>query len=426
MILIDEKSRDRVEFALDELIKLTKISSQGSIEHTDNFKYLQCLYILSHAIKIDVIKEYDFKENLIRTSFNIFRKDNNLSFNRFKEVIKQQINQSLNASKKSFHVLFQLNIKPDMFNRKKLYSICGDKIHCHTWRYINSNFAFDKFTKDAEYRISTFRSISLDDFAWFEVIGEGKHIGECFSSAYKKFELFRAILNFSNNAYVIHNQSGDRSYLNSFLPSPFYVIFNPDKSYNQFRYELTEFKYKTVNLMIHFKPTVFKKLLALFLIKPSEDSLKWLILEAVSKYGTSLDSLEWDTNFLKLWQVLELITFQSEKTSIKNVGDKIKLIFGQQKIWNYTIDIMCELRNSLVHKGNFPGEGLGKLNILKFLVENCIFHLIQLSHHFKSESDLEMFHQLLSQPSGNLKKQINIANKIIKFRGTKIKARNAN
>jgi hypothetical protein len=157
----------------------------------------------------------------------------------------------------------------------------------------------------------------------------------------------------------------------------------------------------------------------LFKTDPIENSLQKLISEALLKYGQSLDSLDWEDNFLKLWRVLELITFYPELNSIEKSANRIKIIYSRSPLWKYNIDSICDLRNMLVHKGIYPGEGVEQLSILKVIVENWIWQLVIFCRHFKNVGDLRIFYELDSVTTENLKKKIKVIEKILEFRKSK-------
>ncbi len=413
-IFCKDKDKERVEFALKELTKI--VSPDGVVNGMDFLKRDQCKSILDFSIRINGLEGSGKKEEIIENAFLKIRRENKYSAESFANALKHEINLILDKNIEKFHILFLLNIDTSVFKNKRHFAICNNKLYCRTQKYILKNFDLNQFNTEANYLIDALPSSSLSLFEFFEYISEGGDGEEAFRNAYQDFELFRAILNFSDNFGVCKYSYNEEIHINSFLPSYFYLIFDSKYNYQDYRYTREKFTYKKLKLSPHFKPTLFKKLINMFLAKPSDNSLKRLILEAIIGYSQALDSLELESNFLRLWQILELITFSSEESSIKNATNKVKLLFNQKPLWNYTLDWICQQRNELVHKGNFPEEGLKNLNILKYIVDQCLYQLIIFNKYFSDKSDLQLFYELESEPYGSLKKRVKVINKIIKFR----------
>ena len=409
MIEIEIKDNKKVEFALEELKKTI---------HDDVFQLSLCQNILLFSIDIKGIKKIEDKLNLLLASVSRFQKYTLHSIEEFKKAILEEIEARKGSQPEIFHIIFYLNIERSSIEKKRFFTLRGNKLFSRTYSFINRNFNFKKFTAEARpYYLEPQIPFRTSQFQPFECIVSGRNAGEAFWKAFDIFELFRAILNFSNNFCVISFQMGGRTHLNAFLPSPFCLVYNSKKEYLHFRYELSRYKYKTFNRpSSHFRPNVFELLLRIFRNEYKDESMEGIISESLYHYGKALDSLDWETNFLKLWRILELITFYSEESTIKLTGSRVKLLFNQTLKWDYAIDSLCSLRNQLVHKGNFPEEGLGQLCILKFIAENVIWTLVFMRKDFKDRASLDIFYKYGFSPTGDLRKKISVINKILTFR----------
>jgi hypothetical protein len=375
--------------------------------------------ILLFAVDIKGVERIDTKKSILLSAISRFSGYKDHSLASFKKAVNKEINERRKAKKKTFSIIFLLNIDKRYIIRKRIFKINGRVLRHRSHRYILRNYNLSKFVKEAKLHsknIGIKIPFNPNMFQHIECKVTARTATEAFWKAYEDFELLRAIINFSNNFGILTKQFGTRNHLNSFLPSPFYLVFSENNRYEHFRYELVNYKYKVPKLSLHYKEKVFNKLISVCEKEVSANSLRNLVLESLTKYGQALDSLEWESNFLKLWRVLELITFYSEESSIKSTGNRIKLLFGQSPFWNYNIDSICELRNSLVHKGIFPEEGLDHLVILKYIVEQAIWQLFILCKYFKEQSELRLFYEHNSSGSGNLQKEIRVIRKILRFR----------
>ncbi|MCK9614977.1 MAG: hypothetical protein M0R48_05680 [Candidatus Omnitrophica bacterium] len=409
MIQIEIKDNKKVEFALEELKKTV---------HDNVFHHSLCSNILLFNVDIKGIKKIRERLNLLLVSISRFQKYTSHSIEDFKRAILEEIEARKGIKPEVFRFIFYLNIERSSIEKKRFFALRGSKLFSRTHSFIDRNFNLEKFIAESRLYVNVKIPPSPAMFQPFECIVSGRNDGEAFWKAFDIFELFRAILNFSNNFGVISVHFGSRhAYLNSFLPSPFCLVYNSKREYLHFRYDLIEYKYKTFNRTgAFFKPEVFRLLLKVFRDEIKEESIEVIILEALFHYVKALDSLEWETDFLKLWRILEVITFYSEESTIKLTGNRIKLLFHQTPKWNYVIDFLCSLRNELVHKGNFPEEGSDQVSALKFIVENAISILISMRKDFKDKAALRLFYENDSSGTGDLRKKISVIKKILAYR----------
>jgi hypothetical protein len=100
-----------------------------------------------------------------------------------------------------------------------------------------------------------------------------------------------------------------------------------------------------------------------------DKSTEKLLVEALQKYGRALDTDEWRLTFLELWQILELLTLQSnEQLNMKQVLSRINCLLNQNELIKDLLAMLYETRNRLVHEGHFSHRR--GLEMVRYLLNN--------------------------------------------------------
>ena len=400
--IIDE---EKVRFALETLKKST-------YSNIVDYEFRKNILLFSVDICSAEIKSFEDKVYVLNNALDKFKNKKIFSIASFEKCISEAINDKKKSTLRTFSVLFFLNADKSLVERKRHFNILGNKIYPRTWKYIEKNFEINKFEMELKKHntLNVKFPGKLNNFLIFEIKSNAIRPDEAFQKAYEVFEVFRGIINFSNNCLTFSKSFGpvnNRSPINSFLPSPFCPFFDSARRYINFKYTLEKHYYNNAKRTKLKSLNIFQDLLSYFKSPSSEKSINKLLEEVIINYGQSLDSLDWESDFLKLWRILELITFYSENTTIKQTVNKLKLLFGQANHFvNYSLDIVSYIRNLFVHKGFFPEEGFGQIQILKLIVEEALLRLFYHAKNFKSQLDLQIFYKHYSNGIGPLNKYI--------------------
>jgi hypothetical protein len=147
--------------------------------------------------------------------------------------------------------------------------------------------------------------------------------------------------------------------------------------------------------------------------------IRGLVVDAMIKYGEGLETDEWSRAFLVLWQVLEVLTLQSEgRMNMAEIGDRIALLLGQHQQERDLLAALAETRNKLVHVGTYPDEyGLDEMQWLKGIVEDSIDSLMsRWAPRLKTRQDLRLLYGSLGLGDTELKQRIRVNGAVLSWR----------
>lgn len=265
---VNFKDEKKIEFALRELTRgVQKMLFDDDI----------CRNILISAVDIKGVKFVDQKKSILLSAVSRFSKYKKKTLVNFKKAINSEVNFRNKSKKKNFSVILFLNIDRRMISSKKRYfTILGRKLFVRNFRYINRNFNRDKARREALSNSGALSTkVPLDRFMFqpIEIKVPARSNLEAFWDSYEKFEVFRGILNFSNNFCCISHQYGWRGHLNSFLPLPIYEVYESGGEFSSIGYEIGKYNYKKLKFGRSFKPMIFNELLKAFKVELKDESL---------------------------------------------------------------------------------------------------------------------------------------------------------
>ena len=126
-------------------------------------------------------------------------------------------------------------------------------------------------------------------------------------------------------------------------------------------------------------------------------STRELIVEAFHKYGLALDSAIWNSTYLSLWQVLELIAFRpsrEQRYDMQSVTKRIRTLLKRED--EFVLDLLRMLsnkRNRLVHMGQFSDRGEEDVQLLRAIVDTALMALINLKKKLPTWNSLELYYK---------------------------------
>jgi hypothetical protein len=232
-------------------------------------------------------------------------------------------------------------------------------------------------------------------------------------------DLVRGIWNwFFNRRHAFRSSSGRRSPVNKVVLDPLHTIHHPTgklateewwyqpeycgpvKSYNPSGDEIDK--------MYAFLSDIRKRL--------ARRNYREVIEQAIIRYGRALDMRDWETAFLKLWGVLELLTNTGPRDSNIVTVKRTASIYQDRDYALQVLKHLREYRNRSVH------AGIGNTAIetymwqLKSFVEDLLEIHLGSSYRFESLKEVAMFLNLPTDKAV-LESRIRLMEYARKFRG---------
>lgn len=256
--------------------------------------------------------------------------------------------------------------------------------------------AHSKKVKEAEHSIHG----SLPSFySPVSVLVTARNPDEAATQAINQVDLYRGIWNFwKNRTQGIRISSGKPSPVNSLILGPIHTLHSPngELATDAWWYEPTYLG--PVNI---WREPRHRLELAKF-TKNIRTSLRKLpyrsvIETALIRYTRALDSRDWNSSFLELWSILELLTNTTMTDSHKVTVRRSAFLFQNAEYAVQVLNHLRSYRNTAVHGGKEGQNAEPVMYQAKNFVEALLeFHLSR-AGEFKSLTDIAAF---LDLPAG--------------------------
>lgn len=209
-------------------------------------------------------------------------------------------------------------------------------------------------------------------------------------------DLLRGIWNLFENQrhHTRISFGGGNEPVNRIILGPFHTLHFPDgklASKNRYWYERTylkpvkPFRIKEFEKMLEYENIVFKKLKACQYQSEMEN--------AIIRYSRALDDRNWDTAFIRLWGILELLTDSVNLQQSKTVSRGSKL-FQEIELVRQILTNLKDYRNSSIHVGTENSDVETYLYELKNIVEEHIIFNLWTKAGFENLSQVGRFWDL--------------------------------
>jgi hypothetical protein len=198
------------------------------------------------------------------------------------------------------------------------------------------------------------------------------------------------------------------------LPPPIYGVFQAGGDYETLYYTIERYDYKAIKFERD-SGLLVEKLLRH--IATASEEMQSLLIEVLLKYGQAMDTMDWRSAFLALWQILEAVSLQtSASLKMKEVVKRIGNLIGAKPPMKDLIDSVAQSRHLLVHQGKFSEEGLVEVNFLKIIAEAAINALFVNAKRFPTRSLLEEFYKHATLGNSVLRTRRKVIGKILSSR----------
>ena len=374
----DANDEEVVARYVQRLMHILTINKDGRVQTTQHFKLDAYLRILSQTVGIRGVEDPERKRSLIgRAAFRRLKKHRTQSLASFRQALAAEARGHLRRVPATYWILFPLQIPPTQLDRFRWFTVLGTRLTVRSWTRVRSDFDLDAFLEDPLLPLAGL-TISLEaDFTPMMATAQGRDSHEAFREAARAFDLFRSLLNLVPKFGRMTKRWGFQAEpLGAILPPPVYGVFDCEGAYLEYWYSTTRHaNYRTNTVppdQIRAARVLAKKLAGPV---PGRGTTAALVVGALEKYGEALDATEWRQCFLVFWQILELLTLQTDGLSIKSVTNRICALLGQDQLVRDLLRVLYDTRNALVHLGRFPAgdeEGLIEINLLKYVVDRSL------------------------------------------------------
>lgn len=314
----------------------------------------------------------------------------------FRRALAAEIRAYYRKPKDLFWFLLPLNVERASIDHKRSFTISGVKLRVWSWAYCQKNLEIKEFISDTQSLLKDPKFNYASHFTPIVSQARGHDFVEAFRQCEKGFDLFRWLVNLLYQFGKYQMQFGGYPRpLAKILPPPTFAAFTEDGAYRGFLFATARYEeYKANVVATDVWPDV-RRLVGKLGAEGSRSEVQELIVDALQRYGEALDAIEWRLSFLQLWQILEKITLQGERSlSMSQVLSRTSSLLGQDQEARDLMRAIYETRNSLVHSGVFPDEsGLLEVELLKYIVERAINALFSMQRVCTDRAQLDLYYQ---------------------------------
>ena len=224
---------------------------------------------------------------------------------------------------------------------------------------------------------------------------KGRTIYQAANEALGTLNLIRGVWNWlENQHHYFRWSSGRREPVNRIVLGPLHTLHNAQGRLIEPSVWWYEPNYSVPIAVWQLSEDHIQKMYSFY--KKVQKRLKGLtygekIEEAIVRYSGALDERDWESAFLRLWGVLELLTGNpgSYSVMIRRVGwlfGEQEFAYHQQVLW-----ALKDYRNGIVHFDHNSHEAEAHLYQLKNYVEAMLRFLVWNRYNFKSFDEVIMF-----------------------------------
>ncbi len=348
---------------------------------------------LSHVNKSETNSEFP---NTLRDFANIFDETykyhtNNRNTYHVFSVLNVQNNEFLPRTTNIRGSNFEV-VDPDdfQFDLKPVWERLSDEFHIKGVSNPYFLLKFNDYKRFNESAATLFTVKVMASSAW-----------EAILKVDDKVDSLRLALNFRSNLSVFRRlHISNRRYFCPIHPSCFYVALNESGEIKETRYPLEYIPSSTLYSLGKHDIDLGNWILET--INSPKNEFDEFVYKLLHMYQTSFDTMELRHFFLGLWQLIELLVNDKPGNSV-NIGARAQLLIPElnmEGILKMAPSIISQLRNRLVHRGEFGDSSEGIVNALKYIVDECLKTVLSFRGIF---TDLEEYEEYLRQATDNNK-----------------------
>lgn len=323
-----------------------KLSKEGKVSFT-GFDISEYMFLLSSMLSIDSgIPEYE-RSRLINAAIFAAGKNGPVSPPSMLSAVNRLEKGYLNRDKHSYRLVTAISVPSTCSFPAVRYS--GSTITVNPKQNKAILVARQKCLTEAK---QTLFSNLPSRYTPVSVSIQARSEHEAADSALDRFDFVRAIWNLSINRRKSFRISwGRKKPVNSIVSGPIHTLHlkNGELATDSWWYE-SEYQGPTdlwrsahfMSKMLNYTHRFRNKLMRL----PFRESM----IDALIRYVRALDSQNWQTSFLQLWGILELLTY-TQKSSYDVTIRRVSFLFQDREYTRQVLNHLREFRNRSVHIG---------------------------------------------------------------------------
>lgn len=391
-IQISEKDKPRMLEYLHWLLRAMTLNEDGSVVCFRPFDFDIHLEVLVSKINIRELQDRkDLARHFIRKAVTTLKKRGleDPDCEDFEQELDNVVKAYMGKPLIDYRILFPFHIRGSWIARKRWFNVLGMKFRRVGWQRVQALSRWEQLWKTTQgHFLLQNREDDLDSI-WkltpLLVDIQARTYQEAFDQASRNFELLRAVFNLVREYGLRHFTTGAPKPLGVSLAPPIYGIFRTGGDYEALYYTIERYDYEGIGYQARgFEQDEVRRVEKLLRrIATASEEMQSLLVEVLLKYGQAMDTTDWRSAFLALWQILEVASLQtSADLKMTEVVKRVSNLIGAKPPMKDLIKGLAQSRHLLVHQGKFSEEGLVEVNFLKMVAEAAINALFVRAKNF--------------------------------------------
>lgn len=390
----DIKQKEDLLEITKRIDKLKKINDEGKISFENGFIFQYNMIVLLNFLKMsEEITDLE-KENILNKAIFNCGKVGSITPDKVLQEVKKCEKTYLKNKPNKYVLLSSLSVP----KRIKMKSFKLDDKSIFFKPSISDYFVkeFDKVYRIAKYPIF---SKLPENYIYVKTFVYARTPLSAMNKAMKFYNFYRGLLNLTlNRRNPIRISSGFPKPVNKFLSGPLSTLHYPNGKIVEeiWNYDL-EYQYpypcfdpiKHLDNIYKFEKYIRRRIKK---IKYSK-----ILCQAISDYGLALDSINWRSTFLRLWAILEQLTFAEPNEKHQTMIDRVLFLCRNRNYSKIILEQLRKIRNTFAH-GNQTKE-TEILETVIYQLKNYVEVLIRFHLEMGSKFDnIEQIRNFLSLP----------------------------
>lgn len=375
------------------------------------FEYNEYIQVLKSMIDVDEGISQEIAHGLIVNGFHEAAKKQELTKSSVISAVKKAVREHLGKPSEPYWLLTTVNI--NFSNDLPRYSING----CTISFYKQIPKKYRKARNAVLSEVSSWLTDRDESFSYYVVAHVAdKTAHEAVEKMLDAIDLLRGIWNLHINKSMVLSFGGRKKPINQIILGALHTLHDKKgkKVSDTFWYEPEHYKGHS---KVDFSKNSYKTLEFTKNIRKAlrKNTYGKDVESAIIRYVRALDSQDYNAVFIKLWSVLESLTYTLRDSYDKTIR-RAAFQYADREYNRQVLEHLRQYRNRSVHLGAGENDIDTHVYQLKSYVEQLLrFHI---GNHFKLESMEEAAKFMDLQPDKDaLKKQIELCRAGIKFMG---------
>ena len=375
------------------------------------FEYNEYIQVLKSMIDVDEGISQEIAHGIIVKGFHEAAKKQELTKNNVISAVKKAVREHLGKPNEPYWLLTTLNI--NISNDLPRYSING----CTIRFYKQIPKKYRKARNDVLSEVSSWLIDRDESFSYYVVAHvSDKTAHEAVEKMLDAIDLLRGIWNLHINKSMVLSFGGRKKPINQITLGALHTLHgkNGEKVNETFWYEPEHYEGHS---KVDFSKNSYKTLEFTKNVRKAlrKNSYGKDVESAIIRYVRALDSQDYNAVFIKLWSVLESLTYTLKDSYDKTIK-RTAFLYADREYNRQVLEHLRQYRNRSVHLGAGENDIDTHVYQLKSYVEQLLrFHI---ANHFKFESMEETAKFMDLQPDKEvLMKKIELCRAGIKFMG---------